>query len=579
MYKGYVHVGLRIDPVNSKGVFVMRKRKYPSLPNYLRILYICIFLSLVVWLFTLCSSQKYFKNNPLTNHDVVTFHEGWVDDDGNAIVIPNQYEVAAGEDFRIHHVFQEDESTEHAILFRTDHTYVRAYMNGEEIYRFGTAEEIPFGKSPGSGWQLIELGEVTAGDVLTIEQNCPYDRYSGLIREIQIGTKAELLSEIMLSGLGMLLVTAIPFLVGIFIIMLPPFFFREYPPHIFFNVGISFVMISLWSFTEARTWQLFFRNAYAMQILNFVTFSLFVPCVLLSTYTMGYVRNRKLYRIMLNLDTATALILLGLQVLNIADYFETLLAVHLMIVANALIFITSFVRNTRAEKGLPFWLGAMLYLAIAVAAFMDLMDFYVWDYFGNGFFSRLVILTLLVCAGLTTMRRAMRVHKKLIEQMTYERMAYTDDLTGLKNRRAFDEDIERIENNEQTVTILYADMNGLKSINDNHGHHYGDEALQLIAERLKEFRDADTNCYRLGGDEFCVLSYTQTEDEMRKHCEEINRGLTIYEEKYDYPIGISYGVQKYTPHGELTMHQCLVNVDKMMYSYKEEVYAKQGRAR
>lgn len=557
----------------------MKKGKYPSIPNHLKSLYICIFLSMVVWMFTLCTTHKFFKNNPLTNHDVTTFHEGWVDDAGNAIAVPNQYDVACGEDFRIHYTFPESVSTEKALLFRTDHTFVRAYLNGEEIYRFGNADEIPFGKSPGSGWQLIELGEMKAGDVLTIEQKCPYERYSGLIREIKIGTKAELLSEVMLNGLGMLIMTVVPLLVGIFVIFLPPFFFREYPPHIFFNIGISFVMVSLWSFTEARTWQLFFRNAYAMQILNFVAFSLFVPCVLLSTYTMGYVRNRKLYRVMLDLDSATALILLGLQVLNIADYFETLLAVHVMIVANALIFITSFIRNTRAKKSLPFWLGTMLYLAIGMAAFLDLMDFYVWDRFGNGFFSRIAILALLVCAGLTTMRRAMSMHKKRIEQMTYERMAYTDDLTGLKNRRAFDEDIEHIEQNGQTVTILYADMNGLKSINDNKGHHYGDEALQLIAERLKQFRDGDTNCYRLGGDEFAVLSYTQSEDEMRERCEEINRGLAMYEEKYDYPIGISYGVQRYTPQGDMTMHQCLVNVDKMMYRYKEDIYAKQGRAR
>ncbi len=555
------------------------EKKYPLVPAYLKVFYLCIFLSIAVWLITLCSSQGYFASNPLTGHENVLFCDGWVDDAGDVIEIPGQFEVTPGEDFRIHYTFTEDVTIEKALLFRTDHTFVRAYINGREIYRFGDSDEIPFGKSPGSGWQLIEIGEVKAGDVLTIEQNCPYEKYSGLIREIKIGTKAELLSEIMISGLWMLLMTAIPFLIGIFIMLFPPFFFREYSPGVFFNIGIPFVMISIWSFTEARTWQLFFKNSYAMQILNFITFSLFVPCVLLSVYTMGYVKNKKMFKTMLMIDVGAAIGLLGLQVFEIADYFETLLVVHILIVVNAFIFITLFLRDVRKNKGMTLWMGGIVYLTIGFGAFMDLMDFYVWDKFGNGFFTRLIILALLVCCGLTTLRRALVLHRKNIEQKAYAKMAYTDNLTGLKNRRRFDEDMEALEKEPKEVTILYADMNGLKHINDYQGHHQGDSALKLIADELKQFSNAlTTTCYRLGGDEFCILSFDQGVKELQEKCEQLNQRLVPYEKEYDYPIGISYGAKRFMP-GTMTMHQCLVAAEKEMYDYKQTLYKERGISR
>lgn len=555
------------------------KKRESTVPVCLKLLYLCIGLSLTLWLFTLFTTQKYMVNNSLTAYTEEVFKADWVDDLGNTITVPGKYDVKAGEVFRIHCTFAKDMDIGNSILFRTDHTFVRAYLNGEEIYRFGTAEEIPFGKTPGSGWQLIELGKITVGDVLTIEQRCPYGKYSGLIREILIGTRAELLSKIMLQGLSALLMTVIPMLIGITIMILPPFFLREYSPLLFFDVGISFVLISVWCFTEARVWQVFFKNAYAMQMLNFVMFSLFVPCVILATYRMKLIQNKKLYRIMLSIDVSAALLLMGLQVFEIADYFESLWVVHVLIAVNAIVFITSFIRNNRIQKGLPFWMGAILYVIIGMCALFDLLDFYVWDYFGNGFFTRIVILMLLVCAGLTTMRRAMVVQKKKIEQQTYEKMAYTDNLTSLKNRRAFDEDIQRIEQERREITLLYLDMNGLKIINDNMGHYYGDEALKLISEAIYRFEDAKTTCYRLGGDEFCVLSANKSERELCETCEQINRELRVYEEKFGYPIGISYGVQKYQPDREMTMQQCMVAVDEAMYTYKQQVYAKLGKGR
>jgi diguanylate cyclase (GGDEF)-like protein len=89
------------------------------------------------------------------------------------------------------------------------------------------------------------------------------------------------------------------------------------------------------------------------------------------------------------------------------------------------------------------------------------------------------------------------------------RLALHDDLTGLANRRAFvtvgEQLLRMADRAGDTVLVVYADLDGMKAINDRQGHAAGDESLRSAARLLREtFRDADLVA-RIGGDEFCVL--------------------------------------------------------------------------
>lgn len=99
-----------------------------------------------------------------------------------------------------------------------------------------------------------------------------------------------------------------------------------------------------------------------------------------------------------------------------------------------------------------------------------------------------------------------RLNEKLIYNSFY------DELTGLYNRNKYLQDIDTLRKQHQPLGILYMDINGLKDINDNLGHTYGDNILIQGAEMLKKvFTDA--NIYRIGGDEFVVLMTGVSEDE------------------------------------------------------------------
>jgi diguanylate cyclase (GGDEF)-like protein len=90
-----------------------------------------------------------------------------------------------------------------------------------------------------------------------------------------------------------------------------------------------------------------------------------------------------------------------------------------------------------------------------------------------------------------------------------ERLAHTDFLTGLRNRRYFmqrlAEETERVKRGNQPMSVLLLDMDSFKNINDTHGHDVGDRVLQVIASVTQEVKRLSDVAARIGGEEFAML--------------------------------------------------------------------------
>lgn len=95
------------------------------------------------------------------------------------------------------------------------------------------------------------------------------------------------------------------------------------------------------------------------------------------------------------------------------------------------------------------------------------------------------------------------------ERRLLQREALTDNLTGLRNHRAFQEDIGReLQRRNETggaLSLMMIDLDGLKQVNDAAGHQAGDEQIRSLAECVRETMRASDLAYRVGGDEFTVI--------------------------------------------------------------------------
>ena len=149
-------------------------------------------------------------------------------------------------------------------------------------------------------------------------------------------------------------------------------------------------------------------------------------------------------------------------------------------------------------------------------------------------------------------------------------LAFHDSLTGLYNRTFFDEEVSRVNTSRNLpISVIFADVNGLKDLNDRFGHFYGDDYLKTISRTIKESCRHEDLVVRWGGDEFVVL-LLRTDTEM---AEEIVSRIEKNLSKIDcfaVEASVSFGVA--TKRDMLTdFHDVLRNAELAMYSKKREL--------
>ena len=158
-----------------------------------------------------------------------------------------------------------------------------------------------------------------------------------------------------------------------------------------------------------------------------------------------------------------------------------------------------------------------------------------------------------------------------LEQVRYkeeiEYKSFHDELTDTYNRRFFEEELTRIDTSRQLpISIIMSDLNGLKIINDSHGHELGDRLLQEAAKIIKGSLRSEDILARVGGDEFAVLLPATAKTEAEKIVERIK---TKCQQTMDNKLPISLGIGLATKRdSEEEITQILKRADNNMYQNK-----------
>ncbi|MEO0161972.1 MAG: diguanylate cyclase [candidate division WOR-3 bacterium] len=159
---------------------------------------------------------------------------------------------------------------------------------------------------------------------------------------------------------------------------------------------------------------------------------------------------------------------------------------------------------------------------------------------------------------------------------TLQALSFTDELTGLYNRRGFltlaEHQLRIAQRTQKSLLLLFMDMDNLKDINDAFGHAMGDQALIHTALILKRtFRESDLIA-RIGGDEFVVLTLEIKKTRGQEFYERLYRRLEAFNESGHLPfkISLSAGWSYYHPRRPVTITSLLRSADRMMYLHKQK---------
>jgi diguanylate cyclase (GGDEF)-like protein/putative nucleotidyltransferase with HDIG domain len=180
----------------------------------------------------------------------------------------------------------------------------------------------------------------------------------------------------------------------------------------------------------------------------------------------------------------------------------------------------------------------------------------------------LVTCTLVVAGAFIGVQRA---HvERLIDRLSSA--ARTDSLTGLVNRRGFEElfetELERARRSDRPLSVIVGDLDGFKAINDRFGHGAGDRALEKLSHILQSAKRRIDTAARIGGEEFAVIAPDSDHHAAYILAERMRRQVRETFAQGAFPVTISLGVATFPKHG-VTAESLITGADEALYAAKK----------
>ncbi|MCG9596203.1 GGDEF domain-containing protein [Vibrio sp. Isolate25] len=182
-----------------------------------------------------------------------------------------------------------------------------------------------------------------------------------------------------------------------------------------------------------------------------------------------------------------------------------------------------------------------------------------------------LMILLFACVGIVSYI----IHK---EAVFHKQASVTDSLTGIPNRLAFMYQLTEYIEEKTSFSLILLDLDGFKKINDSHGHQAGDLALRIVSARLIELMSQyQLSIYRIGGDEFSVLTTQTDKQEIDALIQTINhcfdKSITLQNQTVQ--LSASIGVASY-PYDTTSLNQLISMADQNMYNEKFSTKSDEG---
>lgn len=312
----------------------------------------------------------------------------------------------------------------------------------------------------------------------------------------------------------------------------------------FVDVAFFLMICAVWLFTDSGLIQTYTNFDSQVCLISFYAFMLLeIPMIHFVRHT-GEAAQYKILDICVIAFYVNAIIQGILNYLGIFEFIDMLFVTHMLLGISAVIAGYLLLKEYRKEAKREI---KTIFIAVAVLAFSGILALFLYwilqiSYYGVIFQCGILIFVIMIMSGIIrTLAENIRFKT---EALIYQQLAKEDKLTGLSNRRAFDERIAVIQENMwnyENAALIFMDLNKLKYTNDHFGHSAGDELI-VAASRciINAFRDKGF-CFRIGGDEFCVIIENPSEPS-EEWFQRLNREIEIYNSRNRYKLSVACGI-------------------------------------
>lgn len=461
-------------------------------------------------------------------------------------------------------------SATHAVLsFYSTHLDFEVYADDCLLYSFPQQRTNPFSNTSGYAWHFIELPAHIG--TLQMQLSTPYGNIDHQIPTFYVGDTAAILSLILHENLPVFIICIM--LLGLGLIMIVYWFIIHkrvaISPSIFY-LGLSAALLSLWTLSQNRFTTLVMNNNLAAAYASFHLFMLLPLPVVLFIQSYYEDEKSKIWKILYYLILSQNIICIALQYLQILDFSQTLWTSFVLIgicVVAVLFYSYHLYRRSYNKQKIIFHMVSLLLFFFFCSIDILVYLFAGWN---NSILGRLGIVMYIVILGYDTIRESAKLMKMGEQAAAYHQLAFSDNMTGLANRTAYNHDFSQHSAAPNGVAIIDFDLNCLKLVNDQHGHQAGDRYIMLAANMIEKHFNSLGKIYRIGGDEFVVIVADCESICFEPFFESLNNDITRYNQRSNqFKVAIAYGMAIYSSSMDRSLEDTYIRADKAMYQTKK----------
>ena len=538
-----------------------------------RIIEIILILA-CIFVMSLLFSTLFVKEHIVHKADEID--DGWYYLDGEnkvKVCLPAEFEIQEGENFILYNDLLTHEYAGKTLATKGAQYNLRILVGEEILYQYQEYDFIRNTQMKAKINCIAKIPENVKDESIAL---CFTGIKDGVckISQVYVGNGPEVMHHVWIEfsiTMGTVTIMAVWGVIAIAIaFFLKNHGMREYR---FINVGFFLFLCGLWCLTDTSFIQEHTPYPSLICTISFYAFMLMSIPILYFVRNTGDLKKYKIIDVLIVLFSLNA-VCQGL--LNYAGFFEfidMLFITHLLLVIGVSILIWILIREYLKERSDELKTILVAFAMLAASGVLALVLYWLFKipYYGNIYEVGIVIFVIVLICGLIITMTDNILYKAEIQ--AYQRMAKEDKMTGLGNRRAFD-DFNNVFTQNITeydnALLIFMDLNGLKIINDTYGHSVGDELIIASANCIRKAFGEKGTCYRLGGDEFCtiILNPTQTEEELLNALDKEIQNYNHCNNKYHISIARGMAWLKQHDGSIMTISDWKYQADQKMYENK-----------
>lgn len=339
----------------------------------------------------------------------------------------------------------------------------------------------------------------------------------------------------------------------------------------FLNTGLFAAAFAVYALCSGTAYHIICSNSYLIYVLEFILLAFLPLPIVGGIYKICTGIYKKL------LLAATVLVYINLIVQPVIhfttdlEFRNTVFLSHGVILICVAILVPALIHEWRQNNHKEM---AVTFAPIIIGTLADILFFYFSRTYRSALGVNVGVLLFVILETICLIRNYLSFYELNLQNKVYQKMAYTDALTGLGNRAAFEEQLKEFSRDISSYSSLWCvctDVNGLKQVNDHFGHSAGDELIRAAAQSLKQVMCEVCALYRTGGDEFVMFIPSRPEQDILDGIEKLNKALESYNETHEIKLSVALGYDCFRFGCSDTVSDLISRADQKMYEDKRRM--------